>query len=70
MEYYQQLGDEGKVVDALLLEPGANMEYFTGVKWGLSERPFLYLILSNMTSLWICPAFEVRKATEVGTTTF
>src|SRR5882672_10977120 len=31
-------------IDALLLEPGSSFSYFTGVSWGLSERPFLVVI--------------------------
>src|SRR5215475_10198361 len=31
-------------IDALLIEPGSSMIYFTGVQWGLSERPFCCVI--------------------------
>src|SRR5512143_2056584 len=29
---------------AILLEPGTSMTYFTGMEWGLSERPFLAVL--------------------------
>jgi len=60
MNYFQS-----SEVTALILEPGANMEYFTGIRWSLSERPFLYLMLANQSSFWICPSFEVRRAVEL-----
>ena len=28
-------------IDAIYLEGGSSMFYFTGVRWGLSERPFV-----------------------------
>src|SRR5947209_15539052 len=27
-------------IHAMFLEPGSSMFYYTGVRWGLSERPF------------------------------
>jgi Xaa-Pro dipeptidase len=51
-------------LDALLLEPGPSMEYFTGVEWGRSERSFLLLLFAEGDPLWICPAFEERRARE------
>ena len=37
---------------------GSSLFYFTGVRWGLSERPFIVVIPSNGELSWICPAFE------------
>src|SRR5262245_12996133 len=31
-------------LDAIVLEGGSSMFYFTGVRWGLSERPFAAVI--------------------------
>jgi len=31
-------------LDAIFLEGGSSMFYFTGVRWGLSERPFVCVI--------------------------
>ena len=36
----QQLMEENKI-SAIFLEGGSSMFYFTGVRWGLSERPFV-----------------------------
>ena len=51
-------------IDALLLEPGTNLSYFTGVAWGLSERPFLLLIPARGEPVCVCPAFEEARARE------
>ncbi len=51
-------------LDALLLEPGPNMQYLAGVRWGRSERPFLCLLKSDGAMAWVCPAFERRSADE------
>ena len=51
-------------VDAILLEPGTSLSYFTGVEWGLSERPFLMLIPARGELTCICPAFEEARARE------
>ncbi len=54
------LANEG--TDALLVEPGATLDYLTGVKWGLSERLFALVALADGSHFWICPAFERPKA--------
>jgi Xaa-Pro dipeptidase len=51
-------------VDALLLEPGTSLSYFTGVEWGLSERPFLMLVPAQGELVCVCPAFEEARARE------
>lgn len=51
-------------IDALLLEPGTSLTYFTGVGWGLSERPFLMLVPADGELTCICPAFEEARARE------
>ncbi len=51
-------------LDALLLEPGTSLSYFTGVGWGLSERPFLMLVPADGELTCICPAFEEARARE------
>ena len=52
-------------IDAILLEGGSSMFYFTGVRWGLSERPFLTVIPKNGDMTWVCPAFEEARAHEL-----
>lgn len=51
-------------LDALVLEPGPNMLYLSGVRWGRSERPFLCMLRADGTQAWVCPAFEKRSASE------
>lgn len=51
-------------IDALLFEPGTSLSYFTGVAWGLSERPFLMVVPSRGKLTCICPAFEEARAHE------
>ncbi len=52
-------------LDALLIEPGTTLSYFTGVNWGLSERPFLEVLPLRGEPVWICPAFEEGRAREL-----
>ncbi len=51
-------------LDALVLEPGPNMLYLAGLRWGRSERPFLCLLRADGAQAWVCPAFEQRSAGE------
>lgn len=46
--------------DAVLLVPGANMNYFTGLHFGLSERPLLAIITPDGLS-FIIPELEFPK---------
>lgn len=50
---------------AVLLEPGSTMAYFTGVRWGLSERTFAAVIPAQGEIVWICPGFEEERAREL-----
>ncbi|MDX2194499.1 MAG: Xaa-Pro peptidase family protein [Gemmatimonadales bacterium] len=50
---------------AILLEPGTSMSYFAGVRWGLSERPFLLVLPARGEPAWVCPAFEEARAREL-----
>ena len=52
-------------VDALVLEHGSSMFYFTGTRWGLSERPFLLVIPARGELAWVTPGFEEQRAREV-----
>lgn len=51
-------------LDAILLEPGTSMSYFTTARWGLSERPFLAVLPVNGATAWISPGFEEARALE------
>jgi Xaa-Pro dipeptidase len=52
-------------IDAICLESGSSMFYFTGVRWGLSERPFVAVIPAKGELAWVCPAFEEARAREL-----
>jgi Xaa-Pro aminopeptidase len=52
-------------LDAIYLEGGSSLFYFTGVRWGLSERPFVAVIPARGDLAWVCPAFEEARAHEL-----
>ncbi len=58
----QLMGQQG--IAALLLEPGTSMTYFTGMRWGLSERPFLAILPAKGELAFVCPGFEEARARE------
>lgn len=47
---------------AMLIEPGANMDYFAGINWGRSERLFAFLLPVTGKPVVISPAFEQQRA--------
>lgn len=47
-----------------IMEPGPSMIYFTGVKWKLSERAFLFVIPDQGETFFVSPKFEETKARE------
>jgi len=63
MEKAQRLMAE-QGLGALLLEPGTGMDYFTGMNWDLSERPFLAVLPARGELAYICPGFEEARARE------
>lgn len=52
-------------INAIYLEGGSSMFYFTGVRWGLSERPFVCVIPAKGDPAWVCPGFEEERAREL-----
>jgi Xaa-Pro dipeptidase len=52
-------------IDAMFLESGSSLFYYTGVRWGLSERPFGVVIPARGDLAWISPAFEEARAREL-----
>ncbi len=50
--------------DAILIEPGSTMSYFTTVRWSLSERPFLLVLPAIGDPAWVAPAFEEERSRE------
>ncbi|MCX6226193.1 MAG: Xaa-Pro peptidase family protein [Bacteroidia bacterium] len=52
-------------IDALFVEGGNNLSYFTNTAWWSSERVFGFLLSPHADIVWICPAFEKQRAEEV-----
>jgi Xaa-Pro dipeptidase len=52
-------------IDGLFIGGGTNLLYFTNVSWWLSERPFGVVLSRKKPPVWICPAFETQRATEL-----
>ena len=63
MEKAQRMMAKHKI-DALFLSGSTNLQYFTNVRWGRSERTFGALINRKDKTIWICPAFECERAKE------
>jgi Xaa-Pro dipeptidase len=57
------MNDQG--VGAIVLESGTSMAYYTNVRWGLSERPFVLVIPAKGELAWIAPGFEEARAREL-----
>lgn len=51
-------------VDALMLTGGTSLVYFSGIRWGLSERLFSLVIPRAGEPFVVCPAFEEDRARE------
>jgi Xaa-Pro dipeptidase len=56
---------EAQGIDAVVIEPGSSMRYYTAVGWSLSERAFAVVIPASGSPAWICPAFEEARAREL-----
>ena len=52
-------------IGAMFLEHGSSLFYYTGVRWGLSERPFGAVIPAEGELAWITPGFEEARAREL-----
>ena len=52
-------------IGAIVLEGGSSLFYFMGVRWGLSERPFVAVIPEKGEPAWVCPTFEEARAREL-----
>jgi Xaa-Pro dipeptidase len=63
LERARQLMRENKI-DALFLAGGTSLSYFTGVRWGNSERLFAAVVPVSGKSFAICPSFEEGRARE------
>ena len=52
-------------IQAIYMESGTSMFYFTGTRWGNSERMFALVLPAKGEVAWICPAFELDRAHEL-----
>ncbi len=52
-------------IDAIYLEPGSSLFYFTGIRWGLSERMFAMVLPARGEPAYVCPKFEEERAREL-----
>jgi Xaa-Pro dipeptidase len=51
-------------IAALFLTGGTSLEYFTGIRWGLSERLFAVVLPASGSAFAVSPAFELDRARE------
>jgi len=52
-------------LDAIYLEAGTSLDYFTGVRWGCSERMLGAVLPARGELAYICPAFEEARLREM-----
>jgi Xaa-Pro dipeptidase len=52
-------------IDAMYVEPGSSMFYYTGMRWGTSERMLALVIPARGEIAWVCPKFEEERAREL-----
>ena len=52
-------------IDAMFVEPGSSMFYYTGMRWGTSERMLALVIPARGEIAWVCPKFEEERAREL-----
>lgn len=64
IEHARKLMIDNKI-DAVYLEPGSSLYYFTGLHWGNSERMFALVLPARGEPAWVCPAFEEQRAREL-----
>ncbi|HEV7475245.1 MAG TPA: Xaa-Pro peptidase family protein [Pyrinomonadaceae bacterium] len=64
VEKARRLMRENKI-DAIYIEPGPSMFYYTGMRWGISERMFAAVIPARGEIAWVCPKFEEERAREL-----
>lgn len=63
IEKAKRLMRENKI-DAIVLTGGTSMEYFTGIRWGTSERLLAAIIPVKGSAFLVTPKFEEERAME------
>jgi Xaa-Pro dipeptidase len=51
-------------IDAIALAGGTSLAYFTGIRWGNSERLFTFVLPQKGNPFYVCPAFEEDRVRE------
>ncbi len=51
-------------IDAIMLAGGTSLAYFTGMRWGNSERLFAAVLPATGKAFCVCPSFEEDRARE------
>ena len=64
MEKARRLMVDNKI-QAVVMEGGSSLFYFTGVQWGNSERIFACVLPARGELAWVCPKFEEDRAREL-----
>src|SRR6188474_2326028 len=64
VEKAQRLLTEQKM-EALVLDSGTSLEYFTGIKWWPSERTMVAIIPAKGAVKYVCPGFEEARFREL-----
>jgi len=59
----QQLMQQNKL-DAICMIGGTSLAYFTGIRWGISERLFTMVLPQKGKAFYVSPAFEEDRARE------
>jgi Xaa-Pro dipeptidase len=60
IEKARRLMTENKI-EAILLDSGTSLQYFTGISWWPSERTMVAIIPARGEVKYVCPAFEAER---------
>ena len=52
-------------IQALILDSGTSLKYFTGISWWPSERPMVAIIPAKGETSYVCPGFEESRLQEL-----
>jgi len=52
-------------IEALILDAGTSLTYFTGISWWPSERPMVAIIPAKGDVKYVCPGFEESRLREL-----
>jgi Xaa-Pro dipeptidase len=52
-------------IEALILDAGTSLTYFTGISWWPSERPMVAVIPAKGSTSYVCPGFEESRLREL-----